>query len=50
VQCHGVDDRPGESCSFWDVVALCPYRSSFEGGGVEVACLAAAHVLARGCR
>jgi hypothetical protein len=21
VQCHGVDDRPGESCSCWGVVA-----------------------------
>jgi hypothetical protein len=29
---------------------LCPYRGGFEGGGVEVGCLAAAHGPARGCR
>jgi hypothetical protein len=29
---------------------LCPYRSGFEGGGVEVAYPVVAHVLARGCR
>jgi hypothetical protein len=29
---------------------LCPYRSGFEGGRVEVGCSAAAHGPARGCR
>jgi hypothetical protein len=38
-QCHGVDDRPGESCSSRGVVhVLCSYGSGFEGGGVEVGC------------
>jgi hypothetical protein len=29
---------------------LCPYRSDFEGSGVEVGCPAAARGPARGCR
>jgi hypothetical protein len=29
---------------------LCPYRSNFEGSGVEAGCLAAARGPARGCR
>jgi hypothetical protein len=34
--------------SSWRV--LCPYRSDFEGGGVEVGCPTAARGPARGCR
>jgi hypothetical protein len=36
-QCHGADDRPGESsptAASWCV--LCSYRSGLEGGGVAV--------------
>jgi hypothetical protein len=50
-QCHRVDDHPGESCSVmasWRV--LCPNRSGFEGGGIEVGCPAATRGPARGCR
>jgi hypothetical protein len=49
-QCHRVDDRPGESCSImasWRI--LCPNRSGFEGGGVEVGCPAATCEPVRGC-
>jgi hypothetical protein len=50
-QFYGVDGRPGESLpvvASWRV--LCPNRSSFEGGGVEVGCPAATCELVRGCR
>jgi hypothetical protein len=47
-QCHGVVDRPGESCSSRGVMGC--YRSGFEGGGVEVGCPAAVRGPARGRR
>jgi hypothetical protein len=50
-QFYGVDSHLGESrpvVASWRV--LCPNRSGFEGGGVEVGCSAAAYELVRGCR
>jgi hypothetical protein len=50
-QFYGVDGYPGEShpvVASWRV--LCPNRSDFEGGGVEVDCPAATCGLVRGCR
>jgi hypothetical protein len=50
-QFYRVDGHPGESrlvVASWRV--LCPNRSGFEGGGVEVGCPAAACEPVRGCR